>query len=335
VTEFFEVRGPGNDLTEADAELGDDFLAMVFAELRRLRLSRYPARRQAGLRELVGTRWGVDPAGVVLTRGGTESLALAFGLLAKDSPAILLPKPSWPEYWRLARAAGLDPASYRPPWDFGVPENVLVCSPENPLMVAYGARLGLDRPHRLVIADLTYTEYSRRLGDYPLAELTSESSGHLLCYSFSKGAALAGARLGLLLGASHRMAALGGAYDHCELDIFQLATLSVLLSDEGWQRWNAFLDRSRDKIARLSAAVESAGLNPLGVPQANFVTVPLPDPAAALSRRLINQTDCKYLPIYRLLRINATERSIAGVLGISGASTQSADHLNTDLSGAR
>lgn len=183
------------------------------------RLNRYPDPQPAALRERLATLYGVSPAQLMLTRGSDEGIDLlvrgfcragidpvliappCFGMYAvsarlQNAPLIEVPLRDEGEAWRfdldgIAEAALAKRARL-----------VFLCSPGNPTGQALSSAeieglLDRLQGRALLVIDEAYAEYSREPSS---SLLLAKYPALVVLRTLSKAYALAGARIGALLG---------------------------------------------------------------------------------------------------------------------------------------
>lgn len=189
------------------------FFARLAERLAGLDLQRYPDRRAWALREALGARWGLGPERVWAASGSNEVLLQLLQAYGGSGRRLLLFRPGYSMFPRLARITLTDVAE--DDLDAGLrldatiaeravqsfdPDLVCVASPNNPtgLPVAPEAVRALhDGSRALVIVDEAYQEFNT--GAPSAADLLDELPRLVVCRTFSKAWRLAGARLGYLL----------------------------------------------------------------------------------------------------------------------------------------
>ena len=178
-------------------------------------LNRYPDPQPAELVALLGTLYGVEPGQVLVGRGSDEAIDLlvrAFCRAGQDAIAIC--PPTFGMYAVSARIQGaaVIEVPLTPQFDLdadallvAIAPNVklvFVCSPNNPtgglVTLAAIARIATALANRaLVVVDEAYIEFSGN----PSATTLLQQLGNLaILRTLSKACALAGARIGALIG---------------------------------------------------------------------------------------------------------------------------------------
>jgi aspartate/methionine/tyrosine aminotransferase len=247
-----------------------------------------PALREAYAATLVGKGWArptIDPQReVLITAGATHGLFCAARALFDDGDEVLLASPYWPLSPGVLRAAGATPVEMRIDGLRGADlasalraratertRGIYLITPNNPNgRVLDGDDLAAvaavaDERDLWILADEVYADYTygvphRSLGTAAdgLAERT------VTAYSFSKSHALAGARVGVVVGPATLIAAATRVATHSGFNVpllLQRAALAALTTGAD------FVDRARVEYqaARDLAVAKLAG-GPVEVP---------------------------------------------------------------------
>lgn len=327
-----EQPPPGTDLTEAPQEVPDAFKDAVFDRLRSCAWRRYPARRQSEIVGKVATELALDPDRVLLTRGCTEALRLAFAAEVARGRRLWLPRPSYFGFAMIAESLRAECAQYAlstaagdgVAWPTMSEEDVIVlCTPNNPTGHRVDAE-GLETARGAggAVVDLTYDLFE----DEPLLAAAAERTGDgatVACLSLSKAYALAGARLGVMVAAPDRLREYRALTDTYRLDYFQLAVLDVLFGDEGREVRTAVTRRAR------ALRTEIAGLVGTRLPDlellavaGNFVTVrPIGPGAARLTEAIAASAAAKTFASLGLIRLTAAETTVNVLTSLAADAT--------------
>jgi histidinol-phosphate aminotransferase len=171
---------------------------------------RYPDRQAARLREAIARHHDVDPDRVFAANGSNEvlqSLCLAY---AGPGRSVATFEPTYALHGHIARVVGSDVAEHERRDDFTVDEATVdaavaagpaitfLCSPNNPTGRVESAdlvRRAADRcaaEGSLLVVDEAYGQFA----PWSALELIDESLPIVVCRTFSKTWAMAGARLG-------------------------------------------------------------------------------------------------------------------------------------------
>jgi aspartate/methionine/tyrosine aminotransferase len=261
-----------------------------------------------GLAEAIKEDLGVDGCDVFLTNGGIEALYAAQRALLRNGDEVIATDPSFLPIHRQAEmsaAAVVEIPVYGEAWKLTVDavedaitdrtRAILVIDPHNPLGIGYTAselralaQLAEDRGLYL-FHDVTYRDFNE---DHVLAsEFYPERT--LVFYSFSKGAGLAGMRVGALVGPPDIVEKVR-AYDTNVLGVNVLAQRAALAALETKAEWLARLRdicrRNQEVIRGAVEKVDGAFL-PVYPSKANMFVVDLQeagvDPAALEERMLL------------------------------------------------
>ena len=247
------------------------------AALGRVAVNNYPDATYTGLRDAIAEHTGFDPECVVLTGGADEAVQLCALLALRPGDEAYVRRPFYSWYGNATRLAGAtlvhEPsAAVRLWWS---------CVPHNPT----GAD-AIDDDVReregLVVIDQAYVEFGGR----DLSPLVGERRNTVVVRTFSKAFALAGARIGYILAPPEIARRLDAIRPPASISSFSVALAAIALREAGEMRARAAATvAERDRMAE---ALRTAGL---GVQDscANFLLVDLGEPAAPVSKRLLEQ----------------------------------------------
>ena len=276
-------RNPAIDLY-LDANEGRPFpatLAAIVHDIAAGSVGRYPSF--ADLESALASRWKVDPARVLVTAGGDESIArVCAARLAAGARAIVY-EPAFEMFGAYARGRGASVLGLSWTDAFPLAESLeqiqgnsavgLVClaSPSNPL------GLVASRPEVLALADacaatgagfLFDAAYGEFATDDPTPALLARKDTYVI-RTFSKAYGLAGLRMGYVIAPDAAEAGLlrtlGSPYPSSGLGVS--AALTALSDTAGLE---AAISRVRAERAILMAVLSAKGLN-LSTSEANFV----------------------------------------------------------------
>ncbi|MFD9659481.1 pyridoxal phosphate-dependent aminotransferase [Streptomyces mirabilis] len=157
------------------------------------------------LRSVIAAVFGVDPAQVMITAGGSEALHLAFACVADPGQPINLPAPAFPGFRQLAELGALRPRLYDSLGAAGVegavtaPGPTVVCSPHNPTgRLADRCQLRVASTGWL-IWDVSHMQlFGAAMNDFR----TGLGETEIVVFSLSKLLRLPGARVGCLISGS-------------------------------------------------------------------------------------------------------------------------------------
>lgn len=183
--------------------------ATALSEAAQLPLNRYPST--SSLERSIAERWGLEPAGVLVTAGADDALERAIRVVCAPGREAILTTPTFEMLGRYVRLAGADLTEIEW-WRDGFPvdavceqatdRTVLVAavSPNNPT----GAVLSADDlqalagrlPSTLILLDGAYIEFA----DEDLTRVALELPNTLVFRTFSKAWGCAGLRVGYVAG---------------------------------------------------------------------------------------------------------------------------------------
>ena len=269
----------------------------LIERLREIPFNRYPAEQPERLRQALAERLGVEPEGVIIGNGSNE-LTYTLGMaLIEPGGAVVLPRPMFSLYAKVARMSGARLTEVAPRADLRFdtegllqaireeePALVVVTSPNNPtgraLPLAEIRRLAEAAPGFTVV-DEAYVEFGE---EESALSLLDTCPGVIVLRTFSKAYGLAGLRLGFLV----MRPALGR-----ELMKARLPFMTSRLSEEVGLTLlgNEDLMAERIRMLKESTAALRSGLKAIDavevVPsQSNFMLFRPPADAQALLRRL-------------------------------------------------
>ena len=253
------------------------------------RLRRYPPATAEPLRRQFAARLGVDVDQVVATNAGDEALRLALTTFVGPGATLGLTEPAYSLLPVLAavqecrvQALPLTPA-WQPPADFAARMNAagatLTCivnphAPSGTLLSAEAVSALARALDGVLLVDEAYVDFVAPSHKHNLARLVSTHSNLLLLRTLSKGYALAGLRVGFLVGDRALIApVLTKTRDSFNVDAIAQALAAAALGDAEYAegRWRAI----RAERERLASRLRDAGFE---VPDshANFVLARVP-----------------------------------------------------------
>jgi len=247
------------------------------AALGRVAVHNYPDATYAGLRDAIAEYTGFDPECVVLTGGADEAVQLCALLALRPGDEAYVRRPFYSWYGNATRLAGATLVHQPSPavrlwWS---------CVPHNPT----GADATDDDVRErdgLVVIDQAYVEFGGR----DLAPLAHERPNTVIVRTFSNAFALAGARIGYVLAPPEIARRLDAIRPPASISSFSVALATIALREAG--EMHARAAATVAELDRLARALRAANL---GVQDscANFLLVDLGEPAAAVSKRLLEQ----------------------------------------------
>ncbi len=265
-------------------------------------LRRYPPAMADGLCGMVAERLGVAGEQVMATNGGDEGLRLAITTFVDPGETFGMAEPSYSLYPVLAavqdaRVCAVPlAADWTPPEDFAARLNAagakLTClvnphAPSGSVLGASAVARLADELHGVLLVDEAYVDFVDPERGHDLAPLIRERPNLLLLRTLSKGYALAGLRVGFLIGDAGLIEPIRTK----TRDSFNVAALTQTLAAaayadtayaEGlWQRTRSERRRVTAELRRMGFCVHDS--------QTNFVLAQTPDQsptAATLYQRL-------------------------------------------------
>ena len=247
------------------------------AALGRVAVNNYPDATYVGLRDAIAEHTGFDPECVVLTGGADEAVQLCALLALRPGDEAYVRRPFYSWYGNATRLAGATLVHEPSPavrlwWS---------CVPHNPTG-ADATEDDLRERDGLVVIDQAYVEFGGR----DLSPLVRERRNTVVVRTFSKAFALAGARIGYILAPPEIARRLDAIRPPASISSFSVALAGIAIREAGEMRARAAATvAERDRMA---AALRSAGLE-VQDSCANFLLVDLGEPAAPVSKRLLEQ----------------------------------------------
>ena len=259
----------------------------------------YPDRGYPEVREAIARLADWTPEGVAFGNGGDDMLALIALATTGSGRRALYPSPGFSMYPWAVRLAGGEPSpvslaedlSYDVPAflrriESEQPSLIFITNPHNPT----GQRLPLDALRELaqaapgfLLVDEAYHEFSGQNA----RPLLDEFQNVILLRTFSKAMAMAGARLGYLLGAPDAIFNIRRAQPPFPVGVYTCRAASAVM-----RRRDALLEMT----ARITAERESLAVRLAAVPgvsvwssHTNFLLFRTPMESTVLARRLLDR----------------------------------------------
>jgi histidinol-phosphate aminotransferase len=196
---------------ESPYDLPPELKDEIAERLRAIPFNRYPAEQPERLRTALAERLGLDPEGIIVGNGSNELTYTMGQTLIEPGAAVVLPRPMFALYAKVARMSGGELTEVAPREDLTFdtegllaaiearkPALVVVTSPNNPTgraMPLGDIRRIVEAAPGFVVVDEAYVEF----GDEESARaLIDEHPGVIILRTFSKAYGLAGLRLGFL-----------------------------------------------------------------------------------------------------------------------------------------
>jgi histidinol-phosphate aminotransferase len=264
------------------------------------RIHLYPDGGAGALRRALAGRLGVEPEQFVLGNGADELLALLAWAALEPGDEVVVPHPAFEPYTTAAAIAGAD-ARLSPLRQYETDlddmrrrvtertKAVILCSPHNPAgtivrrrpLLEFLAGLGPEPP--LIVLDEAYRDFADDPDLPDGVDLLPTHPTLIVLRTFSKIAALAGARVGYAVAAAdvaERLNRVRAPYNVNRLG--QAAAIAALEDTAHWERTRRLVIAER---AFLSSELRRRGLaHPPS--QANFLLVRVGDDAPAIRDRL-------------------------------------------------
>lgn len=242
---------------------------------------RYPDRAATELRTVLGGRFGLGPEQVFCANGSNEVLQTLLLTYAGHGRRTLTFEPTYALHRHLARITGSEPVVAERGDDFRLapavaaaavtehrPAVTFLCSPNNPTGLVESAETvdavlaSVEATGGLLVVDEAYGEFS----SWSTVGLLAEDRPLVVTKTFSKTWAMAGARLGYLLGPSWLVADLEAVVLPYHLDsLKQAAGIAALaLVDEMEARVSHIVEergRIDAELRRLDCEVWPSGAN--------------------------------------------------------------------------
>lgn len=287
------------DRNESPEEMTPQTRQRVLDALSSARWSRYPDPYAAELKSVLAARAGLEPESVIVGNG-SNSLFLSF-FLAAGSPGrrFALCPPTFGLYAPWVRAAGGSVADFplgeedlEPPVGAMLsaaredPDLAFVlCSPNNPTGTIFprAGLVSLLETGALTVVDEAYVEFSGGSA----RDLLPRFSNLVLSRTLSKAAALAGARVGYMLGAPEILSEIEKVLPPFGVNLFaRAAALASLEDEEGTLERVAAILAERD---RMKAALSRMSGARLSESQTNFLYLRPERPASELFDVLLSR----------------------------------------------
>ena len=260
-------------------------------------LRRYPPATADELRRLVASRYGVETDNVVVTNGGDEGLRLAVTTFADPGNVFGTAKPSYSLYPVLAAVQDcvlaeipLD-ADWTPPDDFASRLNAagarLTClvnphAPSGVLISRQAIATIAEHLDGVLLVDEAYVDFVDPGLGHDLVPLLRKHENLLLLRTLSKGYALAGLRVGFLIGNESLIQPIvSKTRDSFNVDAIAQSLAGAALNDRAYaeRRWED-IRRERDRLTEAMRARDYR----VADSQANFVLVRVPRAADVFHR---------------------------------------------------
>lgn len=235
--------------------------ALQDMDFEKLRL--YPDPVNLALRERIADLHGCGPDQVFVGNGSDETLALCTRAFVEDDGAIGYFEPSYSLYPVLAqiRAVATRPVELGPEFEWSMPADYqanlfFLTTPNAPTGIQYPkAKICAfcAKNRGVVVIDEAYVDFAR---DHCM-DLALEYENALVLRTLSKSYALAGLRLGYIVGAAPLIAELFKIKDSYNIDRLTQTVALAALSDQAYMR--DLVERIRTTRAQTTSRLESLG----------------------------------------------------------------------------
>ena len=261
-----------------------------------------------------------DPEQFVVTNGGMEALHLGVLSVVEAGEELLIPSPSWPNYWTQARLADAVPVEIPMPEETGYALDaerviermgegtgaVVLCSPANPTGQVYDPdemRAVVDAAAEhdaYVIADEVYLGLTYDRDPVGLAALTDRPEHVLTVGSCSKTYAMTGWRVGWLGGPQDVIDEVNKIHESttgCAGSVAQHAAIAALTGPQEpvEAMYDAFAERREYVADRIESMEGVSAPTPDGAFYA-FLDVDLPGSSLDIAKRLLRERDVVLAP---------------------------------------
>ena len=280
------------DRNESPEEPSEALREKVLSDLAAAKWSRYPDPYAAAVKEAIARREGLGSDAVIVANGSNALFFSLFVAVASPGRRVALCPPTFGLYAPWIRGAGGEPLAFplaeqdlSPPVEEMLsaaaddPDLAFVlCSPNNPTGTLFPRRglVALAESGALVVVDEAYSEFSGSTA----RNLLPRFPNLVLARTLSKAMALAGARIGYLLGAPELLAEIEKLLPPYGVNLFARAAALATLADEaGIRRRVEAIVAERERMARALGALPGARLAPS---VANFLYLRPERPAADL-----------------------------------------------------
>ena len=285
---------------ESPFDLPDELKQELLDVYEQVEVNRYPTEQPERLRRALAEHDGVEPQQIIVGNGSNE-LTYTFGLAFLDPGApVVLPRPMFSLYDKVARLQDADLTSVPPRDDLGFDAEALatavaeteaaltvLATPNNPT----GLAMTLDEIERVVAAspgfvvvDEAYVEFNP---EGTAAELLDRHPNVIVLRTLSKAFGLAGIRLGYLIAHPAVVQELMKARLPFMVDRFAEQTALAVLNRSGLIEDRA--QRMQASIRDLTDALQAMEGVEVVPSQANFVIFTTSLPADVLQDRLADR----------------------------------------------
>ena len=287
------------DRNESPEEMPREMRERVLATLAGARWSRYPDPYASELKTALASRESLTPQSVIVGNGSNSLFLSLFSAAAFPGRRIAICPPTFGLYAPWARASGFAVEGFplaeddlAPPVERMLSEArrdpdlaFVLCSPNNPTGTLFPREglVSLLETGTLVVVDEAYVEFSGGSA----RDLLPRFDNLLVTRTLSKAAALAGARVGYMLGASSLLADIEKLVPPFGVNLFARAAALAALADEAPARARvAAIVAERDRMAGALARASGARVSES---RANFLYLRPQRPAAEVFAALLDR----------------------------------------------
>lgn len=263
---------------ESPLDVPESVKEEILRRLGRMPWNRYPAADLGELRAAIGDYAGVPPGAVLPGNGANELIQAVAAAAARPGDAMLVVRPTFSVYRRVATALGLMLVEVPLDDKFGfdvaalrkaaaTAAIVMLASPNNPsgtVIDPEGVAALASAAAGVVVIDEAYFEFHGTT----VLPLLRRFDNLVIIRTFSKALSLAGARLGYLLAGPALAADIGKARLPFSVGLFQQAAAEVLLGCRAFLEANVReIVAERERLTAALAAVNGIRVVPS---RANF-----------------------------------------------------------------
>lgn len=284
------------DRNESPEEPSEALREKVLSELAAARWSRYPDPYAAALKDAIARRESLSPNSVIVANGSNALFFSLFVAIASPGRPVAICPPTFGLYAPWIRGAGGEPRPFplaeedlSPPVGemlsaaAAEPDLAFVlCSPNNPTGTVFprDGLVALAGSGALIVVDEAYAEFSGSTA----RDLLPRFRNLVVARTLSKAMALAGARIGYMLGAPELLAEIEKLLPPYGVNLFARAAAVATLADEaGIHRRVEAIVAERERMARALEALPGARLS---ASAANFLYMRPERPAMELFEAL-------------------------------------------------
>jgi histidinol-phosphate/aromatic aminotransferase/cobyric acid decarboxylase-like protein len=226
---------------------------------------------------------GCPPASVLVTNGAAEAFTLIARARRWSKPLVIHPQFTEPESALAANGHAVTRLTLRPDNGFaldpaqipGDADLVVIGNPTNPTSRLHprAAILSLVRPGRLVVVDEAFMDVTGRDESDSVLPDAYQSDGLVVVRSLTKTFALAGVRVGYLVGGSDVLAQCALTQPPWSVNSLAVAAAVACAGAQGQAHLRALRHDLTSRLSYLVAALAKVGLDVVDQPAGPFVLV--------------------------------------------------------------